>query len=617
MGRTYWRHRRASAFLTRRMRVFFTYSGLYESLKSMIKKRGETMFDPAITGGGSDDQASAVGRGEWYDVVVVGGGSAGLSGALALVRARRSVLVVDGGQPRNALASHVHNYLSRDGATPSELLAAGRAEVTGYGGQIISGDVASVECLDSQGDRSGFRVALANGGSVHARKLLVTTGLVDELPDIPGVTERWGRDVLHCPYCHGWEVRDQALGILGTGPMAAHGALLFRQWSADVILFQHTAPALSQEQAEQLAARGITVVEGEVSALEVHNDRLAGVRLRSGEFVPRQAIVVSPRFVARAEVLSTLGLLTTNLEIAGNVFGSYVPADANGATTVPGVWVAGNVSDPIGQVITSAAAGLKAGAAMNADLISEETTHAVAAFRARGQVRENEEKPTISGEPQSEGGSSEGEQFWEGHYRKQERVWSGRANPVLVDIVGSLPPGTALDLGCGEGGDAIWLAQRGWQVTAIDVSATALRRASALAATIGVEKHIDFQQHDLARTFPTGAFDLVSAQYLQSPVEFPRERVLQAAARTVAPGGLLLIVEHASVPPWSWNPDPHTRFPTPEEVLATLNLSTGSWRTERLDAPQRQAIGPNGQSATVTDNIIAVRRLLNSGDLHE
>ena len=115
----------------------------------------------------------------------------------------------------------------------------------------------------------------------------------------------------------------------------------------------------------------------------------------------------------------------------------------------------------------------------------------------------------------------EAERFWEDHYRRRERVWSGRANPVLVDVVGSLPPGTALDLGCGEGGDAIWLARQGWRVSAVDVSATALRRAAAYAATAGVADRIDFQQHDLARTFPAGAFNLVPTQYLQSPVELP------------------------------------------------------------------------------------------------
>jgi thioredoxin reductase (NADPH) len=306
---------------------------------------------------------------EKYDVIVVGGGAAGLAGALALARARRSVLVIDAGAPRNAPAGHVHNYLGREGTPPRELVAAGRAEVAGYGGEFADGTVSSAKPLDG----GGFRVTLADGREVRARRLLVTTGLVDELPDVPGVAERWGRDVLHCPYCHGWEVRDQAIGILGKGPMSAHQALLWRQWTDDVILFRHTGPEPSAEEQAQLRARGIRVVMGEVAALAE-----TGVRLRSGEVVPRDAIVVAPTFTARADVLVSLALETTELEIGGQVAGTYVPADPTGATAVPGVWVAGNVANLMAQVIVSAAGGLTAGAAINADLLQEDVRTAMA-----------------------------------------------------------------------------------------------------------------------------------------------------------------------------------------------------------------------------------------------
>lgn len=206
------------------------------------------------------------------------------------------------------------------------------------------------------------------------------------------------------------------------------------------------------------------------------------------------------------------------------------------------------------------------------------------------------------------------ERFWEAHYGAQEQRWSGRPNPVLVDVVGSLEPGAALDLGCGEGGDAVWLAQRGWRVTAVDISATALERASALAAAAGVEGLADLRRHDLAETFPSGAFDLVSAQYLHSPIEFPRGRVLKAAAGAVAAGGLLLVVDHGSSRPWAWNHDHrHSDTPSPGEVLSALDLDPGRWRTERLDSPEREAIGPDGQSATVIDNVIAIRRTPDHG----
>ncbi|MBB2915329.1 thioredoxin reductase [Streptosporangium becharense] len=318
------------------------------------------------------------GRERRYEVVVVGGGAAGLSGALTLARARRSVLVIDAGRPRNAPAAGVHTYLTREGMPPARLLEAGRAEVTGYGGEIATGTVATVGCLDD----GGFRVALEDGSAVVADRLLVTTGLLDELPEIPGLAGRWGREVVHCPYCHGWEVRDQAIGVLATGPLAVHQALLWRQLSKDVTLLLHTTPELGADDLERLEARDITVVDGEVTALEVTDDRLTGVALADGRVIPCQALAVAPRLTARAGVLTGLGLEAVDLEMGGHVIGTRIDADPSGATRVPGVWVAGNVTTLNEQVIGAAAAGVRAGAAINADLIAEETRLAVAARRA-------------------------------------------------------------------------------------------------------------------------------------------------------------------------------------------------------------------------------------------
>ncbi|MFU8873978.1 NAD(P)/FAD-dependent oxidoreductase [Micromonospora sp. SL4-19] len=309
---------------------------------------------------------------ESYDVVVIGGGAAGLSGALTLARARRSVLVIDAGAPRNAPADGVQGLLARDGIRPAELLERGRTEVRGYGGQVVSGEVGAATREDD-----GFAVVLTDGRSVRARRLLVTTGLVDEVPDVPGLRARWGRDVIHCPYCHGWEVRDRAIGVLASGPMAVHQALLFRQWSADVTFFSHTA-APSGEEAERLAARGVRVVPGEVASLEIVEDRLVGVRLGDGRLVRRDALAVSSRMVARAGFLAALGLRPAEHPSGA---GEHVPADATGRTEVPGVWVAGNVTDLAAQVGAAAAAGTVAAAAINADLVAEETRQSVAAFR--------------------------------------------------------------------------------------------------------------------------------------------------------------------------------------------------------------------------------------------
>ena len=307
-----------------------------------------------------------------YDVVVIGGGAAGLSGALQLARSRRSVLVIDAGSPRNAPAAGVHGLLGREGTAPAELLAKGRAEVRGYGGRIDDGAVTAARRTDA-----GFAVTLADGRQVRSRRLLVTTGLTDELPDVPGLRERWGRDVLHCPYCHGWEVRDQAIGVLASGPTSVHQALLFRQLSADVVYFRRGTP-LDDDQAEQLAARGIVVVDDDVVGLATTDDRLTGVWLRDGRMIARAALAVAPRMVARAGFLAELGLEAVEHPSG---MGEHIPADATGATAVPGVWAAGNVTDLSAQVGAAAAAGALAAARVNADLVDEETRNAVAAYR--------------------------------------------------------------------------------------------------------------------------------------------------------------------------------------------------------------------------------------------
>ncbi|WP_116247381.1 NAD(P)/FAD-dependent oxidoreductase [Nocardiopsis sp. FIRDI 009] len=305
-----------------------------------------------------------------YDVVILGAGPAGLSAALMLGRARRSVLVIDSGQPRNAPAAHMHGFLTRDGTPPAHLLDTGRDEVTRYGGQIITGHAHSATTTPD-----GFTVALDTDRTAHARRLLVTTGVTDDLPDIPGLRPRWGRDVLHCPYCHGWEVRDQPIGVLATSPRSVHQALLFRQWTDHLTLLLHTNPHPTPQEARQLAARQITVVTGRVTGLATTDDQLSGVHLDTGETIPLRALAVAPRAIPRATVLTTLGL-----EPAPHPSGAHIATDPTGLTQIPGVWAAGNLTNPAATVLGSAASGATAAAAINADLVTEDTDRAVHAM---------------------------------------------------------------------------------------------------------------------------------------------------------------------------------------------------------------------------------------------
>ncbi len=517
---------------------------------------------------------------EDLDVVVVGGGAAGLSGALALARSRRSVLVVDSGEPRNAPAGHVHNFLTRDGMSPAEILALGREEVTRYGGRVEDGLVTAVS---RDGER--FRVEIAGRAgarTVAARRLLLATGLRDELPDVPGLAERWGIDVLHCPYCHGWEVRDQRIGVLATSAGAMHQVLLFRQLSAQVTLLQHTAPALTDEEREQLRVLGVSLIEGQVTRVESDENGLTGVKLADGTRVPLDALVVAPRFTARSELAESLGLTPTEVEMAGQVIGTQIKADPAGATDLPGVWAAGNLAAVQAQVISAATAGLTAGAALNADLVMEDAKRAV------------------------EAGREHGERAWDERYQGtgHKHHWSGEPNPALVSEVADLEPGTAFDAGAGEGGDAVWLASRGWKVTAADISSVALDRGRELARQRGVD--VTWLHADLALSPIRGTYDLVTSHYMHMP-RAAREPVYRNLAAAVAPGGILLVVGHdpSDLLTTVARPDLAELGWTAADLAASLG---DGWTIEAAEARPREVTDADGQKVTVHDAVLRARR---------
>ncbi|GAA1900780.1 NAD(P)/FAD-dependent oxidoreductase [Streptomyces sodiiphilus] len=311
------------------------------------------------------------------DAVVIGGGAAGLNGALMLARSRRSVVVIDSGTPRNAPAGAMHGFLVLDGMPPAEILGRGREQVRQYGGRVVHGEVASAEpaAPAAEGDPR-FTVALADGRSVTARRVLVATGLRDVLPEVPGLARHWGHGVVHCPYCHGWEVRDEPIGILATGPASVHHALLFRQLTEDLTYFTH-GTHLEKDIRARFAARGIRVVDTPVrDVLDNEDGSLAGVRLADGRVVSRRVLAVATRLEVRSEGLDGLKLPVEDLP---DGMGRRFVSGTAGSTEVPGVWVAGNATDPMAQVGASAAAGALAGAHINALLAAADTEAALAA----------------------------------------------------------------------------------------------------------------------------------------------------------------------------------------------------------------------------------------------
>jgi thioredoxin reductase/SAM-dependent methyltransferase len=543
------------------------------------------------------------------DVVVLGGGAAGLTAALNLGRVRRSVAVIDAGEPRNAPAAHVHGYLGREGTSPLELLRIGREEVATYGVRMVEG-----RAVAATGDLGhGFAVELDDGRRVLGRTLLVATGLVDELPPIPGLRERWGRDVVHCPFCHGWEVRDRPLVVLGTGGTGPHAAQVFTTLSEDITLVVHDGVEPSPEQAAELAALGVEVRSGAVAEVVVDDDAVVGVRLADGEVLSAGAVVARGEMVARSSVLTSLGLDAEAHPMGGRA----VPADPMGASAVPGVWVAGNVADLAANVVMSAAAGARAAGAVHAHLLRAAIDRAVdaPAVAADDDPDHHHDGHHHDGHHQPDHGGEVPEDvvhdaaFWDGWYAQRDRLWSGDPSPHLVTDSAGLARGRALDVGAGEGGDAIWLAEQGWSVTAVDLSAVALERGRDEAERRGAEvaAAIDWQVHDIVEWEPPSrAFDLVSVHFLHL-VQAERDLAFRRCADAVASGGTLLVVGHhpSDVEAAVGRSPARERYFTAEDLAADLD---GSWEVVAAETRPRTTAAPDGCAASLNDAVLVARR---------
>ncbi len=302
-----------------------------------------------------------------YDALIVGGGPAGLSGALVLGRARRRVLVLDSGQPRNAPSSAAHSVFTRDGTPPRELLRLGREDLRHYDGvEIRDAEVTDVVAEEE----GGFSATLADGSRVRGRKLLLATGMREKLPQIEGIEELWGSGVLHCPYCHGWEVRDLPLALYARGDFAMHFAGILRGWSHDLVVCSHGPADLGEEERQKLARYGIGLKEEVIVRLEGHPDGKDGslerIVFADGSTLARRALFVRLPQRQFSPLAERLGCTLNDRH--------QVEIDANGRTSVPGVFAAGDISRPLQQVMTAAVDGTTAGMAINYDLLMEEFT---------------------------------------------------------------------------------------------------------------------------------------------------------------------------------------------------------------------------------------------------
>jgi thioredoxin reductase/SAM-dependent methyltransferase len=403
----------------------------------------------------------------------------------------------------------MHSYLGHDGVPPAELLAAGRAEVRSYGVEVLSGRAVQVA---REGDR--LVVELAGGNLVVARRVVAATGLVDELPDVEGLTQHWGDAVIHCPFCHGYEIRDQRVVVLVTHATGLHTAPLFRQLTSQLAVVLHDGVEIGDAGLADLRAAGVDVRAWVAERVVADaGGRLIGLELAGGERIEADSVVVSPRFRPRAEPFATVGLRP---EPHPSGLGEVILVDATGATSVEGVYAVGNITDPSQQVLAAAAHGGRVGGAVAFSLAEEDL---------RAGVRQP--GATVD---------------WDHRY-SGEQIWSGNPNGSLVAEAAGLTPGRALDVGAGEGGDALWLAAQGWQVTATDISARALDHIQHEAERRNLRVGCQLADANALAPFAVGQFDLVSACYASIP-RTPDVRGVSNVLDAVAPGGTLVVIRH-------------------------------------------------------------------------
>ncbi|HVM08474.1 MAG TPA: bifunctional NAD(P)/FAD-dependent oxidoreductase/class I SAM-dependent methyltransferase [Acidimicrobiales bacterium] len=506
------------------------------------------------------------------DVAVVGGSAAGLAAALQMARQRRSVIVVDNGEPRNAPAHLMHGYVGHEGVAPSAFTATAREEVRGYGVEVLDG-----RAIEVRREHDGrFIVELAGGHALVARRVVAATGIVDELPDIDGLAAGWGSYVIHCPFCHGYEVRDQRIVQILTHPMGLHPMPLFRHLAEEFTVVVPGGGGLDDASVDGLRNAGVDVIVAHVDKIASSDGGASVIHLVDGTEIVTDAIAVTPRFRARVEAFAPLGLRTVP---HASGLGDVIDADATGVTSVPGVYAAGNVSDPSQQVLHAAAHGSRVGAIVSLSLAAEDLD----ADARRSANRAD----------------------WDERYGA-ERLWSGNPNGTLVQEMAGVVPGRALDVGAGEGADALWLAEQGWQVTASDISPRALDRVAAEAERRGLQIECLQADANAAAPFERGGFDLVCAQYASIP-RTPDGRGAANLIGAVAPGGTLLVVSHDLEPMRRpidttthsrvFDPDAYVRVGDIAAVLA----DSAEWSIELYEKRTRP---PGAASAHHVDDVV-------------